>query len=73
MKVYSITYKDTYSKTNYIVAAESEASALAIAFSNECGTFLDGTPCKPRLSDFSQPTEIIGVYARTSGIKSKLN
>ena len=73
MKVYSILYKTPYNvPTHYIIAAENESLALALAFNDQCGTFLDGTSCKPNLDDYSRPTAIEGLFARKCGIKSKL-
>lgn len=73
MKVYSILYKTPYNvPTHYIIAAENESLALALAFGDQCGTFTDGTSYKPNLDDYLKPIEIEGLFARKSGIKSKL-
>lgn len=63
MKTYHVTYNDSYTKRQFIVAAHDQAEAEAEAYASECGEMLDGTKYYPEASDFTV-VELVGCFNR---------
>lgn len=70
MKVYQISYNDSYTHRVYIIASETEGEALHMAAMAETATDLRGIIHHPSLFDFSEPKQLKGLTTKTPGIKS---
>lgn len=63
MKTFFAIYNDSYTKRQFIIAANDKYEAEATAYASEVGEFSDGTKFYPNADDFTI-TEIKGAYSR---------